>query len=179
MWRCGESDLKQRPEGAERSRGVRCQTIEVGQPRRPRAKQAAGGGRFWSFWTTVPGILTGIAALLTAIIGLVGLWRGLGVGASAPFVPLSGPNAFSISIACRATTATINGNYPSKYEGATVFFVFNDVLEDPQVSRNLPDATTFETSFDVARYLDGTRHVTVRVDNNEGVDLAKAETDCR
>jgi len=152
----------------------------VGQPRRrPRAKQTGGAGRFWSFWTTLPGILTGVAAVLTAIIGLVGLWRGLSVGAGAPFVSRSGPSAFSISIACRGTTATVDGNYPSNYEGATVFFVFNDVLADTQVSRNLPDATTFEASFDVARYLQASRHLTVRVDNNEGVALAKAETDCR
>lgn len=33
------------------------------QPTRP--------GGFWMFWTTLPGILTGVAALLTAIVGLI------------------------------------------------------------------------------------------------------------
>jgi hypothetical protein len=33
--------------------------------------QTARHGGFWTFWTTLPGILTGVAALLTAIVGLV------------------------------------------------------------------------------------------------------------
>lgn len=28
-----------------------------------------------AFWTTLPGILTGVAALITAIVGAVGLWK--------------------------------------------------------------------------------------------------------
>jgi hypothetical protein len=32
-------------------------------------------GGFLAFWTTLPGILTGVAALITAIVGAVGLWK--------------------------------------------------------------------------------------------------------
>jgi len=32
-------------------------------------------GGFLAFWTTLPGILTGLATLITAIIGAVGLWK--------------------------------------------------------------------------------------------------------
>jgi hypothetical protein len=42
--------------------------------------QAARGGGFWTFWTTLPGILTGIAAVVTAIVGLITLLHGLGGG---------------------------------------------------------------------------------------------------
>jgi hypothetical protein len=145
--------------------------------RRGHVRRPAPARGFWSFWTTLPGILTGLAGLLTAIIAVVGLWRSLGWGGGTPSAPGGGPSTFSISVTCRGTTATVGGNYPSKYEGATVFFVFNDVVTN--VSRNLPDATSFETSFDVAPYLDATRHITVRVDNNEGIALTKAEADCR
>ena len=48
-------------------------------------------GGFLAFWTTLPGILTGLAALITAIIGAVGLWKsqsggGDNGGAQAPVV---------------------------------------------------------------------------------------------
>jgi hypothetical protein len=32
-------------------------------------------GGFMAFWKTLPGILTGIAALITAVVGAIGLWR--------------------------------------------------------------------------------------------------------
>ena len=32
-------------------------------------------GGFLAFWTTLPGILTGVAALITAIVGAIGLWK--------------------------------------------------------------------------------------------------------
>jgi hypothetical protein len=34
-------------------------------------------GGFPAFWTTLPGILTGLAALITAIVGAVGVWLDL------------------------------------------------------------------------------------------------------
>lgn len=143
--------------------------------RRSHTEQTPTARGFWSFWTTLPGVLTGVAAVVTAIVGLVTLWHGLSWGASAP----GAPSAFSISLTCRGTTVTVDGRYPTKYEGKTVFFVFDDVVEHPGESRNLPDAPSFETSFDVARFLADTRHITVRVDNTEDIALAKAETDCR
>jgi hypothetical protein len=33
--------------------------------------------RFWAFWTTLPGIFTGVAAVLTAIVGLITLLNSL------------------------------------------------------------------------------------------------------
>jgi hypothetical protein len=42
------------------------------------------GGGFLAFWTTLPGILTGLAALITAIVGAVGLWKSQSDGSSAP-----------------------------------------------------------------------------------------------
>jgi hypothetical protein len=41
-------------------------------------------GGFLAFWTTLPGILTGLAALITAIVGVVGLWKSQNDGSSAP-----------------------------------------------------------------------------------------------
>ncbi len=38
---------------------------------------------FLSFWTTLPGILTGLAALITAVVGAVALWKTQG-GDSSP-----------------------------------------------------------------------------------------------
>lgn len=35
--------------------------------------QTANRGGFWTFWTTLPGILTGVAALITASVGLITL----------------------------------------------------------------------------------------------------------
>src|SRR2546423_15298620 len=32
-------------------------------------------GGFLAFWTTLPGILTGVAALITAVVGAIGLWK--------------------------------------------------------------------------------------------------------
>jgi hypothetical protein len=40
-------------------------------------------GGFLAFWTTLPGILTGVAALITAIVGAIGLWRSQSDGNSA------------------------------------------------------------------------------------------------
>ena len=37
-------------------------------------------GGFWTFWTTLPGVLTGFAAVVTAIVGLITLLNGLGGG---------------------------------------------------------------------------------------------------
>ena len=55
-----------------------------GEP--PKAKNGSSGG-FLAFWSTLPGILTGIAALITAIVGLATLihsWGGSNETATAP-----------------------------------------------------------------------------------------------
>jgi hypothetical protein len=39
---------------------------------------------FWKFWTTLPGVLTGLAALLSAVVGLATLFSGGSHAASPP-----------------------------------------------------------------------------------------------
>lgn len=46
-------------------------------------KGPARGG-FLAFWSSLPGVLTGIAAVLTAAIALVGVWRSLDDGTDTP-----------------------------------------------------------------------------------------------
>jgi hypothetical protein len=41
-------------------------------------------GAFLAFWTTLPGILTGVAALITAVVGAIGLWKSQSGGGSSP-----------------------------------------------------------------------------------------------
>ena len=46
-------------------------------PADPDPAHPAGSRGFWAFWTTMPGILTGVAALVTAIVGLITLLNSL------------------------------------------------------------------------------------------------------
>jgi hypothetical protein len=39
---------------------------------------------FLAFWTTLPGILTGLAALITAVVGAIGLWKSQSGGSGSP-----------------------------------------------------------------------------------------------
>src|SRR3954453_14419209 len=41
----------------------------------PTERPGDSKGRFLTFWTTLPGVLTGLAALLTAVVGLATLWH--------------------------------------------------------------------------------------------------------
>jgi hypothetical protein len=54
-------------------------------------------GKFLSFWTTLPGVLTGAAALITAIIGVVALLHPTGgsggPGTASTSVPLGAPQS--------------------------------------------------------------------------------------
>jgi hypothetical protein len=50
-------------------------------------RSQSGSSRFLTFWTTLPGILTGLAAVLTAAIGLFTLWHGLSASLPAPTAP--------------------------------------------------------------------------------------------
>jgi hypothetical protein len=45
------------------------------------ARTSRGRG-FWAFWTSLPGVLTGVATLITAIVGVVTLVNSLGGSAS-------------------------------------------------------------------------------------------------
>jgi hypothetical protein len=67
--------------------------------------------RFLQFWTTLPGILTGLAALLTAIVAVFGVWRSAGDGSGGG----GSEGVSAATIESRAanpgasTTAAING----------------------------------------------------------------------
>ena len=60
----------------------------------PRSQDTGRGG-FWTFWTTLPGILTGTAALLTAIVGVLTLSNGSAVERGNPAVDSASPAAAS------------------------------------------------------------------------------------
>jgi hypothetical protein len=48
------------------------------------ATPAEGKGRFLTFWTTLPGVLTGIAAVVSALAGVAALWHSSGGGDGPP-----------------------------------------------------------------------------------------------
>ena len=65
------------------------------EPRMPDEPSPDRKGGFLAFWTTLPGILTGLGALITAIVGVVGLWKfqsggGDNGGAQAPLTDITG-----------------------------------------------------------------------------------------
>jgi hypothetical protein len=64
------------------------------------------GGGFLAFWTTLPGVLTGIATLVTAIVGLVTLLHSL--GGSGP----SGSPAASASTTAPALVSSVATSTP-------------------------------------------------------------------
>ena len=72
----------------------------------PSPSTSEGGGntdqrnRFLQFWTTLPGILTGLAAVLTAIVAVVGLLRSGGGTATVESRPTS---------TVASTSSTTNG----------------------------------------------------------------------
>jgi hypothetical protein len=70
--------------------------------RKARTNEGGGSG---SFWTTVPGILTGVAGLLTAVVALIGLLHALNVGAGAGSTRASGGGAAVSSPSARATSS--------------------------------------------------------------------------
>jgi hypothetical protein len=67
-------------------------------PEEPSPDRKSG---FMAFWTTLPGILTGVAALITAIVGAIGLWKSQDNGNSSSSSP-----ATVASVTTTATTAT-------------------------------------------------------------------------
>jgi hypothetical protein len=71
----------------------------------PDGKRTNGGG-FLAFWSTLPGVLTGVAAVLTAVIGLVGLWRSFDDGTDAPTRPEVAPATTSATTSATTTDAS-------------------------------------------------------------------------
>jgi hypothetical protein len=77
--------------------------------------QAARRGGFWTFWTTLPGILTGLAALVTAIVGLLALFNGGGgrqSNAPASGSALGLPNQGSPQTTSTSTQAAATSRLP-------------------------------------------------------------------
>jgi hypothetical protein len=67
-------------------------------PAEPPKRKNGGSARFVAFWTTLPGILTGVAALITAIIGLATLvhsWNGTSQTAAPPQTSVPATNSVS------------------------------------------------------------------------------------
>jgi hypothetical protein len=56
-----------------------------------------GGGGFWGFWTTLPGVLSGIAAVITALVAFAGIFIVRG-GDNGGETPPSPPPAQQLSI---------------------------------------------------------------------------------
>jgi hypothetical protein len=92
---------------------------------------AAGSGRggFWTFWATLPGILTGGAALLTAIVGLMTLLKGSAVERSDPDAEVAAP----------APTASASGSPASPPVSASA-----GVFTQGQLTMKSPDSADLE-----------------------------------
>ena len=62
------------------------------------------GGGFLAFWSSLPGVLKGVAAVLTAAIALIGVWRSLDGGSET-----AAPTVAPTTDAAGATVATGTG----------------------------------------------------------------------
>lgn len=56
------------------------------------SSKGAGQSGFLAFWATLPGILTGVAALITAGVGAFSLWHALTAGSATP-MPAASPTS--------------------------------------------------------------------------------------
>jgi hypothetical protein len=87
----------------------------------PRPGGGMAGRGFVAFWRSLPGVLTGIAAVLTAVIGLIGLWRSLDDG-----------NGAESSLTGRAATVAMTTGEPGTLSG--------DVLAEGRLTMRDEDA---------------------------------------
>jgi len=100
----------------------RCEILESMPPSGASPKKHGEGnsGGFLAFWTTLPGILTGAAALITAIVGLATLvhsWKGSSQNTAAQQTPITvtSPPASTLGSSGSETSArqgTKKGNLP-------------------------------------------------------------------
>jgi len=77
-------------------------------PEEPSPDRKSG---FMAFWTTLPGILTGVAALITAIVGAIGLWKSQSGSNGASSSPATVQSVSTASTTAAGTTkGTASGN---------------------------------------------------------------------
>lgn len=126
-----------------------------GEP--PKAKNGSSGG-FLAFWTTLPGILTGVAALITAIVGLATLlhsWTGTSQNAAPPLqTPATATNSApatseSTSSGQQATGTVENGRLALRRgdagdleHGQVGFSATEDIMFGPETTPTLHAAGT-------------------------------------
>jgi hypothetical protein len=125
-----------------------------GEP--PKAKNGSGGG-FLAFWTTLPGILTGVAALITAIVGLATLvhsWTGSSQDAAPPQTPAaatdSAPATSESTSSGQQTTGTVEssrlalrrGDAADLEHGQIGFSATEDIMFGPETTPSLHAAGT-------------------------------------
>lgn len=75
-------------------------------------------GGFWKFWTSLPGVLTGIAAVIAAVVSLLALFGGPGDGADADAAAPPAPTA-SPSVAADGPAAPARPTSTSSISGPT------------------------------------------------------------
>jgi hypothetical protein len=125
-----------------------------GEP--PKAKNGSSGG-FLAFWTTLPGILTGVAALITAIVGLATLvhsWTGTSQNAaplqtSATATNSASATSESTSSGQQATGTVENGRLALRRgdaadleHGQVGFSATEDIMFGPETTPSLHAAGT-------------------------------------
>jgi hypothetical protein len=86
-----------------------------------------------SFWTTLPGILTGLAALITALVGLAALFLGRGEGSPAT----SAENPAVTDRGSAATPADSGAGEPAGGQGAVMSSVELQLGESVDVDTGL------------------------------------------
>lgn len=83
-------------------------------------------GGFWAFWTTLPGILTGSAALLTAVVGLMTL-----LNRSAPEVSDSPIGAAPTASAEPDVSSSVDAASPETPSSAAVLIARRITMKSP------------------------------------------------
>jgi hypothetical protein len=71
---------------------------------------------FWRFWTTLPGVLTGLAALLSAVVAAFALFNGGGHAANSPSPPTKTETTVTNTSATVAQSPTV---VPDQHAWAT------------------------------------------------------------
>jgi hypothetical protein len=72
----------------------------------PGAGDEETGGGFLAFWSSLPGVLKGIAAVITAAIALIGVWRSLDGGDDKSGTPATGAGGGTTTAVTTAAPGT-------------------------------------------------------------------------
>ncbi len=113
-------------------------------PDEPSSDRKSG---FLAFWTTLPGILTGLAALITAIVGAVGLWKTQSGGDSTPTSPGEPVTATSTAetgrqgsgsgVLAKGRLSLVSGDWADLERGQVGSAVAGDVTFGPETTPTL------------------------------------------